>query len=86
VLVLDALGQLTPHFASCRLLPTLYAPYHVQNDWTGLQIGVCIGPWGGWTALWPHLKHYGWRTFLSGGRPDRRWVSQAAAGGARAHR
>ena len=62
--VLDALG---PADAALRELPpTLYAPYRVQNDWTGLQIGVCTGPVASWTALWSHLKHYGWRTFLSG--------------------
>jgi hypothetical protein len=59
VLVVDALGQLKPYFASCRLLTTYYAPDHVQNDWTGLQIGVCTGPAASWPALWPHLKYYG---------------------------
>jgi hypothetical protein len=59
VLVVDALSQLRPYFASCRLLTTCHAPYRVQNDWTGLQIGVCTGPVAGWPALWPHLKHYG---------------------------
>ena len=59
VLVVDALGQLRPHFASCRLLTTYYAPYHVQNDWTGIQIGVCTGPAAGWHTLWPDLRHYG---------------------------
>jgi hypothetical protein len=59
VLVIDALGQLRPYFASCRLLTTYYAPYHVHNDWTGLQIGVCTGPVASWPTLWPHLKHYG---------------------------
>ncbi len=59
VLAVDALGMLRPYFRSCRLLTTFYAPYHVQNDWTGLQIGVCTGPVAGWHTLWPHLKHYG---------------------------
>jgi hypothetical protein len=59
VLVVDGLGPLRPYFASCRLLTTYYAPYHVHNDWTGLQIGVCTGPVGSWHTLWPHLKHYG---------------------------
>ena len=44
VLVVDALGQLRPYFASCRLLTTYYAPYHMNNDWTDLQIGLCTGP------------------------------------------
>jgi hypothetical protein len=59
VLVIDALGQLKPYFASCRLLSTYHAPYGVQNDWTGLQIGVCTGPVAGWPTLWLHLKYYG---------------------------
>jgi hypothetical protein len=32
VLMVDALSQLRPCFASCRLLTTYYAPYRVQND------------------------------------------------------
>jgi hypothetical protein len=59
VLAVDALGRLRPYFASCRLLATHNPPYHVQNDWTGLQIGVCTGPVASWRTLWPHLKHYG---------------------------
>ncbi len=59
VLVVDALGQLRPYFASCRLLTTYNPPYRVQNDWTDIQIGVCTGSKAGWPALWPHLKLYG---------------------------
>ena len=59
VLAVDALGQLRPYFASCRLLATHNPPYRVRNDWTGLQIGVCTGPVASWRTLWPHLKHYG---------------------------
>jgi hypothetical protein len=59
VLVVDALAQLRPYFASCRLLTTYHAPYHVQNDWTDIQIGICTGPAASWRTLWPHLKHYG---------------------------
>jgi 4-amino-4-deoxy-L-arabinose transferase-like glycosyltransferase len=59
VLVVDALSQLRPYFAGCRLLTSYYAPYHVHNDWTNIQIGVCTGPTAGWHALWPHLRHYG---------------------------
>jgi hypothetical protein len=58
-LAVGALGQLRPYFASCRLLATHNPPYHVHNDWTGLQIGVCTGPVASWRTLWPHLKHYG---------------------------
>jgi Dolichyl-phosphate-mannose-protein mannosyltransferase len=59
VLAVDALSQLRPDFASCRRLTTYYAPYHVHNDWTGIQIGVCTGPMASWRTLWPHLRHYG---------------------------
>jgi len=58
VLAVDALGQLRPYFASCRLLTTYYAPYNVDNNWTDLQIGVCTGPVASWRAIWPHLKRY----------------------------
>jgi hypothetical protein len=58
VLVVDALGQLSPYFASCRLLATVNPPYHVQNGWTDLRIGVCTGPVAGWNVIWPHLRHY----------------------------
>ena len=58
VLVVDALGQLSPYFADCRLLATVNPPYQVQNDWTDLQIGVCTGPVAAWNVIWPHLKHY----------------------------
>jgi Dolichyl-phosphate-mannose-protein mannosyltransferase len=59
VLAVDALGQLRPYFADCRLLTTYYAPYRVHNDWTNIQIGVCTGPTASWHTLWPHLRHYG---------------------------
>jgi 4-amino-4-deoxy-L-arabinose transferase-like glycosyltransferase len=59
VLVVDALAWLRPYFAHCRVLTTYYAPYHVPSDFTGLDIGVCTGPAGGWQALWPHLQNYG---------------------------
>jgi len=59
VLVVDALGTLKPYFASCRLLTTFHAPYHVRNDWTGIPIGVCTGPRESWGAIWPSLKYFG---------------------------
>jgi hypothetical protein len=58
VLVVDALPQLEPYFASCRLLATWNPPYQVQSDWNDIPIGVCTGPTATWQALWPHLKHY----------------------------
>jgi hypothetical protein len=58
VLVVDALGQLRPYFASCRPLAVFNPPDQVQSDWNDIAIGVCTGPVASWRALWPHLKHY----------------------------
>jgi Dolichyl-phosphate-mannose-protein mannosyltransferase len=58
VLVVDALSQLRPYFASCRQLAVFNPPDQVQSDWNDIPIGVCTGPVAGWSALWPHLKHY----------------------------
>ncbi|HEX2823441.1 MAG TPA: hypothetical protein VHO07_25265 [Streptosporangiaceae bacterium] len=58
VLVVDALDALQPYFSSCRVLTTYYAPYHVPNDFTDLQISVCTDPAASWRTIWPHLKHY----------------------------
>ena len=59
VLAVDAISTLRPYFGSCRLLTTYYAPDKVDNDWTGIPIGVCTSPTGSWRALWPKLKLYG---------------------------
>jgi hypothetical protein len=58
VLVVDALDQLRPYFASCRLLATFNPPYQVASDWNDLPIGVCTGPVANWRTLWLRLKHY----------------------------
>ena len=58
VLFVDSLSWLQPYFAHCRVLSTYDAPYHVHNDFTDLQIGVCTGPMAKWRGIWPHLKHY----------------------------
>ena len=58
VLVVDALSQLRPYFASCRQLAVFNPPDHVISDWNNTPIGVCTGPTASWQALWPHLKHY----------------------------
>ena len=58
VLVVDAIPQLRPYFASCRQLATFNPPYQARSDWNNLPIGVCTGPKASWQALWPHLKHY----------------------------
>jgi 4-amino-4-deoxy-L-arabinose transferase-like glycosyltransferase len=58
VLVVDALGQLRPYFASCRPLAVFNPPDQVQSDWNDIAIGICTGPAASWRTLWPHLKHY----------------------------
>jgi hypothetical protein len=58
VIVVDALSQVRPYFASCRQLAVYNPPDQVQNDWNNIPIGVCTGPVASWTTLWPHLKHY----------------------------
>jgi hypothetical protein len=58
VLVVDALDQLRPYFASCRQLAVFNPPDQVQSDWNNTPIGVCTGPVASWQTLWPHLKHY----------------------------
>jgi 4-amino-4-deoxy-L-arabinose transferase-like glycosyltransferase len=58
VLVVDALDQLAPYFARCRVLTTYHAPDGVPSDFGDLPIGVCTGPVAGWATLWPHLRHY----------------------------
>jgi 4-amino-4-deoxy-L-arabinose transferase-like glycosyltransferase len=58
VLVVDALDQLRPYFASCRLLAVENPPDQVQSDWNDIPIGVCTGPTASWRALWPALRHY----------------------------
>ncbi len=58
VLVVDALGQLRPYFATCRQLTVFNPPDQVQSDWNNIPIGVCTGPSASWQTLWPRLKHY----------------------------
>jgi 4-amino-4-deoxy-L-arabinose transferase-like glycosyltransferase len=58
VIVVDALDQVRPYFASCRQLAVYNPPDQVKNDWNNTPIGVCTGPTASWTTLWPHLKHY----------------------------
>jgi hypothetical protein len=58
VLYVDAAAQLKPYFASCRQLAVYNPPDQVKNDWNDLAIGVCTGPAGSWTTLWPHMRHY----------------------------
>jgi hypothetical protein len=58
VLVVDALSQLQPYFASCRQLATFHEPGAAPSSFNGLELGVCTGPSASWRAIWPHLRHY----------------------------
>jgi len=58
VLVVDALDQVRPYFASCRALTVYNPPDQVKNDWNNIAISVCTGPRASWRTLWPRLKHY----------------------------
>ncbi len=58
VLVVDALDQVRPYFASCRVLTVYNPPDQVKNDWNDIAISVCTGPRASWRTLWPRLKHY----------------------------
>jgi hypothetical protein len=58
VLVVDALNQVRPYFASCRQLAVFNPPDQVKSDWNDIPIGVCTGPSASWRALWPRLKHF----------------------------
>jgi hypothetical protein len=57
-LVVDALDQVRPYFASCRVLTVYNPPDQVKNDWNDIAISVCTGPRASWQTLWPRLKHY----------------------------
>ncbi|HEY1621279.1 MAG TPA: hypothetical protein VGG25_26890 [Streptosporangiaceae bacterium] len=58
VLVVDAISQLQPYFASCRQLATFHEPDGTPSSFNGLELGVCTGPSASWRAIWPHLRHY----------------------------
>jgi hypothetical protein len=58
VLVIDAISQLRPYFAHCRVLTSYTWPDRVPSDYTGLDVGLCTGPVAPWPVIWPHLRHY----------------------------
>jgi hypothetical protein len=52
-------SQLTPYFASVRLAARVHNRVGVDNDENGAPIWICTGRHTPWSAIWPHLKHYG---------------------------
>jgi 4-amino-4-deoxy-L-arabinose transferase-like glycosyltransferase len=44
-------------FQSCEVAGRLDNDVDVDNEEQGEPIAVCRGPVGGWSAVWPHLKH-----------------------------
>jgi hypothetical protein len=52
-------SQLTPFFRSVRLAAHVTNRVGVANDEAGAPIWVCTGRTRPWSAIWPHLKHYG---------------------------
>lgn len=44
-------------FASCTTTAHLDNGLHVDNEEQGEPVAVCRGPIGGWSAVWPRLKH-----------------------------
>jgi hypothetical protein len=50
----DSLDQV---FTACTVAGTLDNHLGVDNEEQGRSIQVCRGPRGGWTTIWPTLKH-----------------------------
>jgi hypothetical protein len=53
-------GQLVkarPHFRSCRTVGHLDNLVGVDNEEQGQPIALCRGPLGGWSRVWPALRH-----------------------------
>lgn len=44
-------------FASCSTVAHLDNDVHVDNEEQGQPVAVCRGPVGGWSTVWPRLKH-----------------------------
>ena len=51
--------ELSPHFASCRLVGHVHNNAGVHNDEQGAPIRVCSHPTSTWDQLWPAFKNYG---------------------------
>lgn len=46
-----------PHFRTCRTVTTLDNGVGVDNEEQGRPVAICRGPVGGWSAVWPALRH-----------------------------
>ena len=44
-------------FSSCPIVAHLDNGVHVDNEEQGEPVAVCRGPVGGWSTVWPRLKH-----------------------------
>ena len=52
-------SQLTPYFGSVRLAGRVHNRAGVNNDEESAPIWICADRGSPWSAIWPHLKHYG---------------------------
>ncbi len=44
-------------FATCTDATTLENGVDVDNEEQGVPVGVCRDPVGGWSAVWPRIRH-----------------------------
>jgi len=49
---------LTPYFESCREVDRVDNGHDVENEVQGTAIVLCRVPVGGWSEVWPALRHY----------------------------
>jgi hypothetical protein len=57
VFVGGQLDDATPLFDSCQVVGRLDNGVDVDNEEQGEPVAICRGPIGGWTSIWPRLKH-----------------------------
>jgi 4-amino-4-deoxy-L-arabinose transferase-like glycosyltransferase len=50
-------GDVRTQFASCSIRASLDNRENVDNEEQGEPIAVCRDPVGGWSTVWPHIKH-----------------------------
>lgn len=49
---------LAPYFETCREVDRVDNSHNVDNEVQGTPIVLCRGPVGGWSEVWPALRHY----------------------------
>ncbi|MEJ7707800.1 MAG: glycosyltransferase family 39 protein [Nocardioidaceae bacterium] len=57
VMVGGQLDEADDHFKSCTIAGHLDNGLDVDNEEQGQPLAVCLGPIGGWDAVWPALRH-----------------------------